>query len=73
MEEIINDLHWLMFYCFLLGFSFCLALWINWPSKKKTKKLKSKYPKCDCSDVNQCSKYCHAKYCFSKDFTDGKI
>lgn len=32
-----------------------------------------KLPKCDCKDVNQCSKWCHAKASFSKDFADGKI
>lgn len=32
-----------------------------------------KLPKCDCKDVNHCSKWCHAKASFSKDFADGKV
>ena len=54
--------------CFFIGYLACIY---NEPKRKK--KRKSKYPKCDCSDVNQCSKYCHAKASFSKDFNDGKI
>jgi hypothetical protein len=73
MEEIKNDLHWLMFYCFGAGFVFCLALWINWPSKKKAKKRKLKYPKCDCKDVNQCYKWCNAKHLFKIDSDNGLV
>lgn len=40
---------------------------------RKKKKRKSKLPKCDCSDVNECSKWCYAKESFNKDFNDGKI
>lgn len=39
----------------------------------KKKKRKSKYPKCDCTDVNQCSKWCHVKEKFNRDFQDGKV
>lgn len=42
-------------------------------SSCKKKKRKSKLPKCDCSDVNDCSKWCHAKASLSKDFADGKV
>lgn len=38
MEEMKNDLHWLMFHCFMFGFTFCLLIWVNWPKKKKTRK-----------------------------------
>lgn len=37
------------------------------------KKRKSKYPKCDCTDVNQCSKWCYVKEKFNRDFQDGKV
>ncbi|MES2238886.1 MAG: hypothetical protein V4497_01375 [Bacteroidota bacterium] len=55
--------------CFL---AFCAGKFPHDPPKKEKKK-KSKYPKCDCSDVNECSKWCHAKQAFNKDFQDGKI
>lgn len=32
-----------------------------------------KLPKCDCKDINLCSKWCRAKASFSEDFADGKI
>jgi hypothetical protein len=40
---------------------------------KGKKNKKSKYPKCDCNDVNQCTKYCNAKYLFKKDFDRGLV
>ncbi|WP_281237874.1 hypothetical protein [Flavobacterium praedii] len=43
MEEMINDLHWLMFYCFTSGFNICLFIWINWPKNSK-RKSKTEYP-----------------------------
>lgn len=32
-----------------------------------------KLPRCDCKDVNQCSKWCQSKERFTKDYDDGKI
>lgn len=43
MEKMINDLHWLMFYCFISGFSICLLICINWPKNSK-RKSKTEYP-----------------------------
>jgi hypothetical protein len=37
------------------------------------KKKKSKYPKCDCKDVNQCNKWCNAKHLFKKDSDRGLV
>jgi hypothetical protein len=71
MEIINNPVAWFFLVIVLLGV-FMLGRLLG-QSEPKKKKRTSKYPKCDCSDVNQCSKYCHAKYCFSKDFADGKI
>ena len=71
-EEIMHDVYWLMFWCFIAGYMAHYSF-LNLTLKKKKKKRKSKLPKCDCSDVNQCDKLCHAKDCFNKDFQDGKI
>jgi hypothetical protein len=37
------------------------------------KKKKSKYPKCDCKDVNDCYKWCNAKHLFKKDSDRGLV
>lgn len=37
-EEIMLDVKWLMFHCFILGFALCLLMWNNWPSKSKKDK-----------------------------------
>ncbi|MCV9929498.1 hypothetical protein OIU83_17690 [Flavobacterium sp. LS1R49] len=41
--------------------------------KKEPKNRTSKFPKCNCKDVNECSTWCHAKELFSKDYQDGII
>lgn len=60
----------------LVLIGFFTGLWVGIGeglSACKKKKRKSKLPKCDCSDVNQCHKLCYAKVAFNKDFQDGKI
>lgn len=56
--------------CFLFGWLIGInnALKTN-PKKKR----KSKYPKCNCSDVNQCDKWCQAKHLFKKDSDRGLV
>ncbi len=58
---------------FAFGGCFCFGFIVGILQSSKKKKPKTKYPKCDCSDVNQCSKWCNAKVMFAKDFNDGKI
>lgn len=53
---------------FFIGYMACIY---NEPKRKK--KRKSKFPKCDCKDPNDCSKRCYAKVAFNKDFQDGKV
>jgi hypothetical protein len=48
---------------FFIGFVFGLGEALK--ASKKNKK-KSKYPKCDCKDVNDCGKWCNAKHLFKK-------
>lgn len=55
-----------MFLCFAFGF---MAGFKN----GRRKKNKNKFPACDCKDVNQCAKWCHAKECFSKDYDKGLV
>ena len=71
-----NTITWLLFFTCIVGFAAGLIIGVGMGlsyRKKKKKQRKAQFPKCDCSDVNQCSKYCHAKYCFSQDFANGKI
>lgn len=56
---------------FFIGLLFGIGEGIS--ASKKKKKRKSKYPPCDCKDVNQCTKSCYARHAFNKDFQDGKI
>jgi hypothetical protein len=39
----------------------------------RKKKKKSKYPKCDSTDVNDCYKWCNAKNLFKKDSDHGLV
>lgn len=51
-----------------------IAIIVGWfPPDPPKKKKKRKYPKCDCTDPNDCSKWCYAKQAYSKDFQDGKV
>jgi hypothetical protein len=54
-----------------LCFAFLGCFFFGWIlgiySSRRKKKKKSKYSKCDCKDVNQCSKWCNAKHLFKKD------
>ncbi|KIA86604.1 hypothetical protein [Flavobacterium sp. AED] len=54
--------------CFFIGYIACI-----YKEPKRKKKRKSKFPKCDCKDPNDCSKWCHAKELFTKDSADGKL
>lgn len=55
---------------FFAGFYFGMS---NLPKASEKKKRKSKYPKCDCKDVNDCGKWCNAKAMFTKDYQDGLV
>jgi hypothetical protein len=72
MDEIINDLHRLMFLCVISGLvlGFIVGA-LGCPKRKK--KRKSKYPPCRCGDPNHCTTYCHAKHLFKKDSDAGII
>lgn len=54
----------------IIGIAFIAGLFPPDPPKKKKRR---KYPKCDCRDSNDCSKWCYAKHAFNKDSQDGKI
>jgi hypothetical protein len=58
----VSGVFWMGFFCGLHYF----------PKKKKKKSKKIANP-CDCLDVNQCSKSCHAMELFIKDARDGKV
>lgn len=69
--EIANDLKWIVFWAFVFGYMACAFTWIFWPRKKKKKK--SKFPRCSCKDVNQCSTWCYAKEALKKDSQNGLL
>ena len=52
MEEIKSDLHWLMFWCFTLGFISCLAIWINVVKMKSNCKHKNTILRTIYSSIN---------------------
>lgn len=49
MDEMTNYLYRIMFHSFLVGFSTCMFLWINWPSKSE---------KSNFEDSEKMQKYC---------------
>ena len=59
----------LLFLCY--GFGYLMGY--SKAKKPKKKKRKSQYPRCDCQDVNQCSKWCHAKELFTQDSDNGLV
>lgn len=71
MDEIIKDLQDIRIWCFLFGYMAGITTWLMWPTQKK--KRESKYPKCDCKDVNDCHKWCNAKHLFKKDSDAGIV
>jgi hypothetical protein len=58
---------------FSLGMLFGALIGYGLRSIENPKKRKSKFPKCDCKDPNDCFKWCNAKAMFSKDSQDGKV
>lgn len=56
---------------FFIGLLFGIGEGIS--ASKKNKKRKSKYPPCDCKDVNDCHKWCHAKELFTQDSNNGLL
>ena len=57
----------------LTSFVDVVLLFILVNSMPKKKKRKKSLLRCDCDDVNQCNKRCHAKELFIKDSKNGKI
>lgn len=57
----------------MFSFGFLIGFANRRKSKKKYKTRKSKYPPCNCKDVNDCHKWCHAKELFTQDSNNGLV